>query len=188
MEQIGFSKQENKPGALTPVISDTCIDTQLLLAELKKAYQETGEVQSGVRGADYKRLSSAISSNVQERTNYSHLITARRQFQKEVGVATDIIPNVGVRFLLTGKELSSSTKKDMGSIHRKTNKAIRKLSCATAISNLSNDDRIQVNAIASHLGVINYVTSTRKTHMLESAVASQGSSLSLAKTLEHFEK
>ncbi len=180
MEEIGFNKGIKK---LIPVISDACIDTQLLFARLKEAIQAKEELVT------YEALSEVIGSDIQGYKNYAHLATARRKIQREIGVVTNVVTNTGISFLLTGKEISLSVKKDIDSVRRKSKKGLNKLVCVQDAQSMNNEERIKYNTYCSALGVLHSITSQGSMRHLETTVSSSNmQTLSLTNTLEAFKK
>lgn len=188
--EIGFYKnQESKTKqAIATPCKDMHIDSQLLFERLKRVIAEKEEISNGIRGIKYTILSDVIGDNIQKDINYSHLATARRKLQREMGISTEAIPNVGIKFLIKGTDITNSVKKDIDSVHRKSRRGLGKLSGTYNIDDMTNSERIKHNAYCSALGALAIMTSNRKINKLEFACSGEQTSLPLNRTLETFKK
>lgn len=187
---IGFNKEPESK--VNQVIVKPCenmhIDSQLLFARLKKAIDDKEELSNGIKGIKYRFLSDVIGDDIQKTINYSRLVTARRKLQRDTGVSTEAIHNIGIKFLVKGIDITSSVKKDIDSVHRKSRRGLTKLSGTYDTDSLTNSERIKHNAYCSALGALAVMTSRKKIDRLESVCSNEQTSLPLNKTLEAFKK
>lgn len=157
-------------------IAELSIDTRLLANHLSKA--NPGDVLT------YDDLSKVIGRDVRGKQGYQRLQSARRVVRRENDMIFATIAKVGLRCCDDAGKVRIAN----GYIDRVHSAAKKGINVVSAINydKLENNDRIALNATASHLGVLHQITTAKAQKKLTQAVTEVNDKLPLAKTLEQF--
>jgi len=157
------------------VIHELATDTKFL-------YDRLCQVEEG-KTISYLELNKHVGRNVQGEAR-SNLISARRKAANQDGIEFGIVRSVGLKRLSSGGIVRTSESYIQGS-RRKARKGLKVLGNAD-IKALTNEERIQFNASASILGVIDYFGQPKQIRRIEAAVIENGNQLPSAKTIQLF--
>ena len=132
----------------------------------------------------YEELSKLLGENAQSERNRGRLASARRIVEREHGIVIVPIRNVG---LMRGDNAAitatgHATIKHVRSVSRTRLKA---LGCVD-VGKMNNEEKIQFNTVASHLGVLKEFSGTAAVKKIESAVQATADRLPVAKTVAAF--
>lgn len=160
-----------KPKAI-PEIS---VDAQTLMARLKK--MQKGEAVS------YKELSALISADVQKKAR-GYLNTARNRLLMDEAMVFEAVRGVGIK-RMDDAQIISVGEQATSKIHRASKRALRKLNCSDA-GNLTNDQKVELNAAASVAGAIALITRPAKIALIKAAVKTSENRIPTGRTLDLF--
>lgn len=160
-----------KPKAI-PEIS---VDAQTLMGRLKK--MQKGEAVT------YKELSALIAGNVQGKAR-GYLNTARNRLLMDEAMVFEAVRGIGIK-RMDDAQIISVGEQATGKIHRASKRALRKLNCSDA-GNLTNDQKVELNAAASVTGVIALMTRPAKLALIKAAVKTAENRLATGRTLDLF--
>lgn len=165
-----MSKDEKK------AIPEMSIDTRLLVDKLKSV--KIGDT------ASYDQLTAVIGRDIRSKQGYARLQSARRHCLKTLGIVFATVSKEGLR-RCDDSQIVGVAEHFVHRAHRIAKRGIDTLACAD-FDKLDNGRRIELNAIASGLGVIHHITSHSSQKKLMQSTQSAGDKLPLAKTLEVF--
>ena len=157
-------------------IPELSIESQLLVDKLQTV--KVGDV------IPYSALSEVISQPVQTGTGQGRLRTARNIMQREHGSVFEAVKGEGLKRMDSAGCVRVGTSYTQR-IRRAAKRGLRKLLCANT-DELSNTEKTDYNATASHLGVLHHLTGRRATKQLTAAAEKTNQRLPIGKTLEAF--
>jgi len=157
-------------------IPEMSIDTRLLIEKMKSV--KVGDVIS------YDELSKIIGRDIRSRQGYARLQSARRNCLKQHGIVFSTVAKEGLR-RCDDSQIVGQAEHFVHRAHRISKRGIDTLACAD-FQKLDNTKRVELNAIASGLGVIHHITSMPAQKKLMAAAQQASDKLPLAKTLEVF--
>jgi len=157
-------------------IPELSIDARLLAERLEKC--QFGEI------VPYDELSKVVGRNVRERQGYSQLQAARRVVMRERRMVFAAVTGEGLK-RCDDAGIVAVAGSYVDRIHRMTKKSISTLACAD-FDKLDNSTRIELNAKASQLAVLDQLTTNKAQQKIAAAVKQAEDRLPLAKTLEVF--
>jgi len=150
------------------------LETSLIVERLAKC--EPGDVVS------YEELSTLLGTRVSGVT--SQLQSAKRVVLAEHSLYFDIQRGAGL--ICAGNDGRIASAKDgIKHIHRAANRKLKILGTAN-VAAMTNEEKMQFNTVASHVGVLAGITTARAQNKLAAAVAVSEQCLPLVKTLEAF--
>jgi len=169
---------ETAPETKPKAIPELSIESQLLVDRLVTV--DAGDVIS------YEKLAEAIGQPVRSGTGRNRLQTARRILQRDHGVVFEAVIGVGL------KRMDAAGCVRVGSayrqrIRRAAKRGLSKLLCADP-AKLTNEQKTEYHATASHLGVLHHLTGRAATKQLAAAVEKTDQRLPVAKTLAAFQE
>jgi len=167
---------ETDPKPQPKAIPELSIESQLLVDQLVTV--AAGDV------IPYATLAAAIGQPVQSGTGRNRLQTARRILQRDHATVFEAVANVGL------KRMDAAGCVRVGSayrqrIRRASKRGLEKLLCADP-ADLTNAQKTDFHATASHLGVLHHLTGRAATKQLAAAVEKTDQRLPVAKTLAAF--
>ena len=129
----------------------------------------------------YSVLADVIGQPVQTGTGYGRLQTARRILQRDHGIVFEAVIGEGL------KRMDDAGCVRVGAsyrqrIRRAAKRGLSKLLCADP-AKLTNDEKTEFHATASHLGVLHHMTGRAVTKQLTATVEKTQERLPVAKTL-----
>lgn len=152
-------------------------DTQLLIDRFRTL--AVGEVLT------YEDIEKIIGQSVKPGTKgYSRVLKARQVCVRDHGLVIDSEPKVGVK-RLTPSETIGAGQRSIVKANREAKRGIKTI-VTVDYNALSNDDRIRHNTVASHLGVLQEITSNKSQAKLHGVMSTAHQKLSLGRTLEAF--
>lgn len=157
-------------------IPEMSIDTRLLIDKLK-----TVEVGTTIT---YDELTAVIGRDIRSRQGYQRLQSARRHCRKHLGIVFATVAKEGIR-RCDDAAIVGVAEDFLHRTHRAAKRGIETLACAD-FEKLDNSKRVELNAIASGLGVIHHITGHGAQKKLIASVQQAGEKLPLAKTMDVF--
>ncbi len=114
----------------------------------------------------------------------SPLSSARRILQNNEGKVFVCVPGVGVK-RATDEEIVQTGSQVVQHIHRTARRGMLRLACAN-FDALPQGQKQEFNAKASHLAILQHVTTAKSTKRITQAVVESQAKLPVEKTLEAF--
>lgn len=138
----------------------------------------------GENELSYEAISAHVQVNDIRKSNPGALHSARRIVRRENGIDYATIRGFGFKKTDSACAIGIG-RQSIQTIHKTSKRGLERMGCAP-LEKMTNEEKVQFNAVAAGLGALNVITQSRTIKRLENAQQVLPEKLSLENTLSLF--